>query len=360
MRSTVWLVLFLAQVATALACPGAKGTGLTTGRNSCEIRQRAVLAAIETYAKAHDCDPVWHLVRGESPSLFVEHEPRSAPAQCFGLHHPPNDPGPAAVELPYDFILYLRNHHGLAFHPPDCTHDRPGRVSLRATTFGDGIICLEHGDLTSPTRLSPREQLRRAGLRDAGVLAGASSTAVQRPYRQHPGPVPVALLAACLLIGLCWRLWRSGQRTAGRVCVDVLVAGAHWVLWWMATAFHSGHSETWTPALCGAACLGSLAAGLALLAHHMGAMGAAVLGHLKPGAPPAPAGPAPDPVWIALAQGLRCAVCSTGDGPQDWVACPSCETSHHTDCWEFQDGCAVYGCSMAHGRWRAGRPGRLS
>jgi len=30
--------------------------------------------------------------------------------------------------------------------------------------------------------------------------------------------------------------------------------------------------------------------------------------------------------------------------------CPACATPHHTDCWEYFGGCAIYGCGHARGR----------
>lgn len=41
-----------------------------------------------------------------------------------------------------------------------------------------------------------------------------------------------------------------------------------------------------------------------------------------------------------------CQVCGdalTGDLPE--TRCPACETPHHSDCWAFAEGCAVYGCA---------------
>ena len=58
----------------------------------------------------------------------------------------------------------------------------------------------------------------------------------------------------------------------------------------------------------------------------------------------------PEPVLSALRTGLRCALCGCADGPPRWLSCPTCETAHHAECWEFQGGCAVYGCGHAHGR----------
>jgi hypothetical protein len=40
----------------------------------------------------------------------------------------------------------------------------------------------------------------------------------------------------------------------------------------------------------------------------------------------------------------RCAACGVLDGPPAWVACPACDAHHHADCWDFADGCAIYGC----------------
>jgi hypothetical protein len=46
---------------------------------------------------------------------------------------------------------------------------------------------------------------------------------------------------------------------------------------------------------------------------------------------------------ISLAPDPICGVC--GDliqGPS--TACPQCETPHHAECWQYNEGCTVYGC----------------
>ena len=46
---------------------------------------------------------------------------------------------------------------------------------------------------------------------------------------------------------------------------------------------------------------------------------------------------------VELGAHPSCAVC--GDAIQDRVQrCPRCDTSHHPDCWEYQGGCAAFGC----------------
>jgi len=42
-------------------------------------------------------------------------------------------------------------------------------------------------------------------------------------------------------------------------------------------------------------------------------------------------------------EGVSCPVCGEGL-PGAPVACPRCETPHHAECWEFAEGCAIYGC----------------
>lgn len=40
---------------------------------------------------------------------------------------------------------------------------------------------------------------------------------------------------------------------------------------------------------------------------------------------------------------IKCPVC--GEAPTgDLARCPRCETPHHSDCWDYQGGCAVYAC----------------
>ncbi len=45
----------------------------------------------------------------------------------------------------------------------------------------------------------------------------------------------------------------------------------------------------------------------------------------------------------------KCPVCTTklgleGDNVVELSICPRCSTPHHTDCWEYAGGCAIYGC----------------
>lgn len=55
--------------------------------------------------------------------------------------------------------------------------------------------------------------------------------------------------------------------------------------------------------------------------------------------PPPPEPPAPSP-------GGNCPFCLTAIGPGDAVTtCPSCRAAHHRDCWDENQGCAVYGCT---------------
>lgn len=46
----------------------------------------------------------------------------------------------------------------------------------------------------------------------------------------------------------------------------------------------------------------------------------------------------------ARAKELPCPVCgeSVGAAP---TPCPRCDTPHHFDCWEYNEGCGVYGCT---------------
>jgi len=53
--------------------------------------------------------------------------------------------------------------------------------------------------------------------------------------------------------------------------------------------------------------------------------------------------PAPQPPRAAVA---KCPVCQCPIHPGEaTLACPECRTTHHTDCWQENQGCGVYGCS---------------
>ena len=39
-----------------------------------------------------------------------------------------------------------------------------------------------------------------------------------------------------------------------------------------------------------------------------------------------------------------CPVCACSLGEEQLKCCPGCETPHHADCWEYNKGCAIYGC----------------
>jgi hypothetical protein len=48
----------------------------------------------------------------------------------------------------------------------------------------------------------------------------------------------------------------------------------------------------------------------------------------------------------AVADNALCAICQSPLGANEpRTACPDCEAVYHTDCWEENQGCAVYGCS---------------
>lgn len=41
----------------------------------------------------------------------------------------------------------------------------------------------------------------------------------------------------------------------------------------------------------------------------------------------------------------HCPVCRESIGTCRSQLCGSCDTPHHADCWSFNGGCAIYGCS---------------
>jgi len=56
----------------------------------------------------------------------------------------------------------------------------------------------------------------------------------------------------------------------------------------------------------------------------------------------APADTAAEPGSTAL-----CAICQSTIGPREpTVYCPDCKARYHSECWDYNRGCAVYGCSQ--------------
>lgn len=42
--------------------------------------------------------------------------------------------------------------------------------------------------------------------------------------------------------------------------------------------------------------------------------------------------------------GATCQVCGTQPSPHDTVTCDRCGAPHHAECWEYNGGCAIFGC----------------
>lgn len=56
-----------------------------------------------------------------------------------------------------------------------------------------------------------------------------------------------------------------------------------------------------------------------------------------------------------------CPFCATPIGTDPWVACASCETLHHPDCWEENGSCSIYACGETVFLDQTGRaPARLA
>jgi hypothetical protein len=57
---------------------------------------------------------------------------------------------------------------------------------------------------------------------------------------------------------------------------------------------------------------------------------------------------------------IRCSICGTLVKEEDAAtACPDCEQSYHTACWDEIGGCATYGCKSAAEAEKAAPPPRL-
>jgi hypothetical protein len=78
--------------------------------------------------------------------------------------------------------------------------------------------------------------------------------------------------------------------------------------------------------------------------------GGKVMSHLDLPAQAAIAAPASAVEFAIVATGTDqaalCPVCSVAV-TEDPHPCPRCETIHHLDCWEYNEGCTTYGCAGA-------------
>lgn len=45
-----------------------------------------------------------------------------------------------------------------------------------------------------------------------------------------------------------------------------------------------------------------------------------------------------------------CQVCGTSPDPQETVLCDRCGAPHHAECWEYNGGCAIFGCRPSSNR----------
>jgi hypothetical protein len=53
-------------------------------------------------------------------------------------------------------------------------------------------------------------------------------------------------------------------------------------------------------------------------------------------------------VGAAVTTGLLCPICQSPTGTQEeTVQCPTCQTVHHRECWDYNKGCGLYGCQEA-------------
>mgnify|MGYP001548991192 CR=1 FL=1 len=57
--------------------------------------------------------------------------------------------------------------------------------------------------------------------------------------------------------------------------------------------------------------------------------------------------------YVAHDKEALCPVCNDYIDEEPTL-CPRCHTPHHKDCWEYSDGCAIFGCDEK--RWRMSKP----
>lgn len=357
MRSWLMVALVLGLAAVAQACEGHRSTKLQQLR-TCFENQRRLVGALEMWNLDLECNVLEHLARGEDPLRFVVKLPKGG-LRCTAAHTPAGQKRvePCAVLLPVSLLRRIQAEGYLTYllrHEPRLDEGS----SYALASFGSGIICLEHGEIHGRVTASARTQLREAGILDRALLARASVADPRaRDWRDDACAIFVGI---ALVLGFLWTTARLLARSE-RSCPDALGGGLKWAFAWVIAIVPMAIFGMEAVAFSGAAWEAGVIGGAALVgAIRLACMAAGVVS--GPSAPvqprPAPTRRTPRaPLPLAAPGGLNCAVCASSAGPEAWVTCPSCDAAHHAECWSFQDGCAAYGCAMAHGRWRAS--GRL-
>jgi hypothetical protein len=344
LRNLTALILVLLTAGSAFACP--RHNSKRSNVRACFANQKTVVGAIEMYNLDRNCRVDDHIRRGDPREAYL-----TAPTATCGSRIHGEKPATGVEALPIPQVLWDALVMGgyLQSIPQDPSHGKNSHAHYLMVSWGNGIFCTRHGEIQPPRPgMSPLTQLVAAGYDPARSPVPVSDLdPLHQPWYETV-PDELAILFG-MLAGFVWVMSRArGERSALGLFAGAIVWGGLWGFFAVPMAVVG---------------FGSLA--MAGVASQMGAAGAAMviglgraIGMMIPRAAAVVHTARHTPVQprqLTDSAGLRCAVCATDRGPDGWVTCPACEAAHHAECWTFQDGCAAFGCTLAHGRWRSGK-----
>lgn len=344
MRQLFTLALVLAIAAPVAACPSHNSR--RANLRACYANQKTVAGAIEMFSLDRNCRVEDHVRQGDGPAAFAG----TGPCASDVHRHPPKPSPHELLSIPPGLWDALKGQGYLQSIPEDPDRGRGTRDHYLLVTFGNGVFCTHHGAIQTRSALrSPYEQLLGEGFDRKFIPQSVSrEDPTYAPWFENPPVEPILLLA--MLLGFLWAFLR-GMGDRERSACGMAFTSMAWGSLWLLTAVPWALVKLpFVPAIGLTSQIGGFGGALAVAVFRVAG---ALFVRPRPEARAAPRTP-PAPKRLASAAGLRCAVCAAEGGPSRWVTCPACDAAHHAECWTFQDGCAAFGCTMAHGRWRSG------
>lgn len=333
------MALVLSMATAAAACPR---HGVRANVRACFANQKILAGALEMWNLDKNCRVEEHLDRGEDPLAALPHVPNPTGA-CSAKHGMATAGAPRVWFLPPALLEQLKREGYLQSVPRDPGQGDAPNYAL--ASFGNGVVCLFHGDIEGNGLKPARKRLYELGVTDPDVLTRASTENPRREPWRPEDLLPFTIMMFPLAFAVTFlRLVRDRAYSASERLGTAIR--------WIGLALFC---------LIPAALMDLEVGPFALATWEVGAAGAAILvgtaraiASLWSDEPEAVRPRGRHPLPLLASRGLKCAVCGCTDGPALWVTCPECDAAHHGECWTFQDGCAAFGCSMAHGRWRSG------